>query len=233
MIRQGLLIVLAYLLVGCVSTEPKKVAGCAALSPDGADSVFVPSVAGEHWESSWFDARLTSGRFAETDAGCLLEGVAPSRRVAEAQMNWIKASVSAICGGTSQSLPLQPLAAAGESGYRFAVRVSVDSGTSCEAGRSGEPATLGGVNPASRRMNPPRYPPVAVRQGLEGQVVVRIRVSAEGRADATLVIKSSGHPMLDDAALEAVDRWQFDPALTSTGEPVPLVLQVPIDFTLG
>lgn len=129
-----------------------------------------------------------------------------------------------------------PPAATGDgrkSGYRFAVRVSVDSGTSCEAGRSGEPATLGGVNPASRRMNPPRYPPVAVRQGLEGQVVVRIRVSPEGRADATLVIKSSGHPMLDDAALEAVDRWQFDPALTSTGEPVPLVLQVPIDFTLG
>lgn len=59
----------------------------------------------------------------------------------------------------------------------------------------------------------PAYPSAAKQLGLEGSALVRALVSASGSvADASLV-ESSGHQMLDDAALAAVRKWKFSPAL--------------------
>ena len=56
-------------------------------------------------------------------------------------------------------------------------------------------------------------------------------VSARGEADQLAVLKSSGYPTLDRAALEAVRRWRFHPARrggTDTGS----LLYVPVMFRL-
>lgn len=50
------------------------------------------------------------------------------------------------------------------------------------------------------------YPPEAVARGLEGEVVVAIEVDAGGRIVAATVAAGSGHVVLDDAALRAVQR---------------------------
>lgn len=56
----------------------------------------------------------------------------------------------------------------------------------------------------------PKYPRLARRLGLEGQVVLRVWVSAEGVPTAIVVTHSSGHESLDEAAREGVRKWRFE-----------------------
>jgi protein TonB len=78
---------------------------------------------------------------------------------------------------------------------------------------------------------PPRYPLAARRRGDEGRVVLRVRVSADGRAETVTVAKSSGHALLDEAAQRAVARWRFVPGRLA-GLPVAAALDVPVTFRL-
>lgn len=48
------------------------------------------------------------------------------------------------------------------------------------------------------------YPPLAVTQGLEGEVVLLLTLDAGGQIRSLAIAKSSGHALLDDAALDAV-----------------------------
>ncbi|HSO05623.1 MAG TPA: TonB family protein [Pelomicrobium sp.] len=48
------------------------------------------------------------------------------------------------------------------------------------------------------------YPEEAVRRGLQGETVLLLEVGADGRIAAASVASSSGHPILDEAALRAV-----------------------------
>ena len=56
---------------------------------------------------------------------------------------------------------------------------------------------------------PPRYPSRARRHGLQGRVVLLVRVGAGGVVTAIQIDHSSGHRLLDRAALKAVRRWRF------------------------
>lgn len=77
----------------------------------------------------------------------------------------------------------------------------------------------------------PRYPTIAKRRGWEGKVLLLVKVSAEGLSDSVKVKKSSGHEMLDDAAIEAVKKWRFIPAKRGN-TPVASLIIVPIVFKL-
>jgi len=57
---------------------------------------------------------------------------------------------------------------------------------------------------------PPRYPKLALRLGLEGQVLLRVWVTPEGVPSAIVVTHSSGHESLDNAAREGVREWRFE-----------------------
>ena len=67
--------------------------------------------------------------------------------------------------------------------------------------------------------------------GLEGEVVVRAEIDESGDPLEPSVWRSSGHPLLDRAALEAVRRWRFKPA-ERNGKPVGAVVQIPVSFRL-
>ena len=83
-----------------------------------------------------------------------------------------------------------------------------------------------GINPK------PVYPPLAVNRGWEGKVLLRVSVSAEGTPLSVSIHQSSGHESLDDAAVEAVEKWKFIPA--KKGEKaVPCNVIVPINFSLN
>jgi len=58
---------------------------------------------------------------------------------------------------------------------------------------------------------PPRYPAVARRLRLQGTATVRALVGTDGRPQRVRLAISSGVEVLDDAALEAVQRWTFVP----------------------
>ena len=82
-----------------------------------------------------------------------------------------------------------------------------------------------------RRMRPPVYPPRCLRMGVEGVVKVRVLVGEDGRPQEVTLGKSSGESALDEAALEAVADWVFNPA-TRNGLPIRAWVVVPIEFTL-
>ncbi len=95
-----------------------------------------------------------------------------------------------------------------------------------EGGRAGV------IGPSAAGGNlPPRYPDEARRKGWEGTVLVAALVGADGAVRSVRVERSSGHPCLDDAAIEAARDWRFSPA-TLDGAPVEEEVQVPIRFVL-
>jgi protein TonB len=48
------------------------------------------------------------------------------------------------------------------------------------------------------------YPPEAIRQGLQGETVVLVDIGAGGQIMSAVVASTSGHPILDQAAVKAV-----------------------------
>ncbi len=87
------------------------------------------------------------------------------------------------------------------------------------------------AKPNYRRNPPPAYPAAARQRGEQGLVVLMVRVNACGRVDSLRLSNSSGHALLDSAALAAVRRWQFYPA-TAAGVPVASSVVVPVRFRL-
>ncbi len=84
--------------------------------------------------------------------------------------------------------------------------------------------------PSVTRRYPPAYPRNALRLKTEGDVHVKITISASGRVANAAIHRSSGHRDLDGAALSSVRRWRFSPARNSAGTPISSQVIVPIQF---
>ena len=65
------------------------------------------------------------------------------------------------------------------------------------------------INPRTRIL--PVYPPDAVAKGVQDVVIVEFTVGPDGRASDTRIVRSV--PALDEAAIAAVESWEFDPSL--------------------
>jgi len=77
----------------------------------------------------------------------------------------------------------------------------------------------------------PKYPSVARSQGWQGKVILKVLVSAKGDSEQVTVAQSSGHDVLDQAAVDAVKAWHFVPV--KRGETtVASTEHVPINFIL-
>jgi protein TonB len=75
----------------------------------------------------------------------------------------------------------------------------------------------------------PEYPPAALRSGVGGTVVVRAKIDANGKPAEVSIAKRSGNRDLDRAALRAVQKWRFQPALRN-GKATASVVRIPVDF---
>lgn len=75
----------------------------------------------------------------------------------------------------------------------------------------------------------PEYPPDARKSQVEGTVLVQARVGIDGRVMQARILHSIAP--LDAAAMDAVARWRFRPALAN-GRPVSCWVAVPVTFTL-
>lgn len=78
----------------------------------------------------------------------------------------------------------------------------------------------------------PDYPGRAMLDGTSGVVQVRITVNATGGVDTVSVSGSSGSAALDRAAVEAVYRWTFSPALDTHGQPMACTIYLPVNFKI-
>lgn len=76
------------------------------------------------------------------------------------------------------------------------------------------------VEPQVITKNPPVYPELARKAGVEGVVYLDILVDKEGRVRDVQVLKPSGSNVgFEEAALEAAKKWTFSPAIQN-GKPV-------------
>jgi TonB family protein len=60
----------------------------------------------------------------------------------------------------------------------------------------------------------PAYPEVAKLMHLSGAVNVQIAIAKDGSVSVVKVI--GGHPLLADAAVNAVKKWRYEPGLAET-----------------
>jgi TonB family protein len=88
----------------------------------------------------------------------------------------------------------------------------------------------GGTPPRLVRRVQPEYPPAARRAGVQGRVLIRAVVRRDGSVDRVEVLQDRAFG-LGDAARQAVQRWQFEPA-TYNGRPIDVYYTVSFDFQL-
>lgn len=75
----------------------------------------------------------------------------------------------------------------------------------------------------------PIYPPLAKQARVQGVVVLEAVITKEGAIESLRVI--SGHPLLTQAAIDAVQQWGYRPTLLN-GEPVPVITTITVSFAL-
>lgn len=73
----------------------------------------------------------------------------------------------------------------------------------------------------------PAYPANAKRYGFFGAVVISAKVNKDGSVGSIQLV--SGNPVLGDAAIAAVKRWRYKPAL-SDGAPIESTVQIIVNF---
>ena len=77
----------------------------------------------------------------------------------------------------------------------------------------------------------PVYPRMSRRMGEQGTVLVRVLISADGRAEQAEIRTSSGYARLDEAALDTVKRWRYVPGKRA-GTAEAMWFNVPVRFVL-
>jgi protein TonB len=112
-----------------------------------------------------------------------------------------------VCGCLVGELAAQPLMGAAP------VRVG---------GNIGPPRKIRDVRPV--------YPDVALGARVAGIVIIEANIGTDGYVTGARVLR--GVPMLDDAALDAVKQWQYEPTLLN-GVAVPVIMTVTVNFKLS
>lgn len=97
---------------------------------------------------------------------------------------------------------------------------------------SNRPLRVGGRVQAPRLIQEvqPAYPVLAKETRTQGVVVLDCVIDEQGNVTQLKLI--SGHPLLVPAALEAVQRWKYQPTLLN-GVPVAVEMRVSVTFSLG
>jgi protein TonB len=83
------------------------------------------------------------------------------------------------------------------------------------------------------RRNPPlHYPPEAAARRIQGHLLLRLRIEADGRVSLVEIVQSSGSAILDQAAMTGVANWRGESAVRSD-RPVASTILLPVEFRLN
>lgn len=103
--------------------------------------------------------------------------------------------------------------------------------TAVPLARTELPASVSAL--ADRRRCPPAPHPAALRErGIEGAVVLRVKVDVQGRPADVQVLAGSGWRLFDEAALQQVRACRFVPA-TQGGQAIDSWVEFPVRFALA
>jgi protein TonB len=91
---------------------------------------------------------------------------------------------------------------------------------------------LGGQVQAAKIVAQPQplYPALARQARIQGNVVLHAIIDKDGRVGQLEVV--SGHPLLVQAALDAVKQWRYQPTQLN-GDPVEVDTTITVSFVLG
>lgn len=78
---------------------------------------------------------------------------------------------------------------------------------------------------------PIEYPAAAREQGIEGQLVLRAQIGADGKVGTVEIVRSAG-ALIDEPAVAALKRWTFTPA-TRCGKPTESTFTIARRFEIG
>lgn len=94
-----------------------------------------------------------------------------------------------------------------------------------------EPIRIGGVIREPKKIVDvaPVYPPLAIAARKEGTVIMEAMLDERGNVVRVRVLRSE--PLLDAAAVSAVERWRYTPTLLNN-QPVPVLMTVTVRFSL-
>lgn len=90
-----------------------------------------------------------------------------------------------------------------------------------------DPVPLAG---AAREFQPP-YPPQLLRTGIEGKVVLRVRIGTDGRVKQVAIISADDPLFADAAERQALRKWRFKPA-TRDGIAIESWKQMAVRFQI-
>jgi TonB family protein len=83
--------------------------------------------------------------------------------------------------------------------------------------------------PVKTQSAEPVYPPTAIAAGIQGVVILEITIGTDGAVSNARVLRSI--PLLDQAALDAVRQWRYEPTLLN-GAPTPVIMTATVNFAL-
>lgn len=89
------------------------------------------------------------------------------------------------------------------------------------------PQPIGGLQAIYKYVT---YPEMARRAGIDGQVILRFVVDEQGHVVDPTILKSA-HPLLDEAALKALQHVRFTPG-RQRNKPVRVQFDLPVSFNL-
>lgn len=108
-----------------------------------------------------------------------------------------------------------------------AVTTAISMGTNTAPAASDSDATI-----AYETATPPAYPVQALRAGVQGTVLLKVRVDPTGKPVQAMIERSSGSRVLDDAARgHVLVAWRFHPAIRD-GHAIEAWVIVPVRFNL-
>ena len=93
------------------------------------------------------------------------------------------------------------------------------------------PVRIGGNMKAPTKIRDvkPIYPPIAQASRVQGVIILEAIIDETGQVAATRVLRSI--PLLDAAAVSAVEQWAFTPTLVD-GVPTPALMTLTVNFRM-
>ena len=90
------------------------------------------------------------------------------------------------------------------------------------------PEPIGGFPAIQRKL---KYPEIARKAGIEGQVIIYAKISVQGKVINTRVVKPLGNSGCNEAAIKAIKQVKWKPAM-QRDKPVTVWVSVPVKFKL-
>jgi TonB family protein len=118
---------------------------------------------------------------------------------------------------------------------RYEERLNSDLRADFDASPSGAAVYFAGLDgilvPRCLFCPSPQYPVGQGSRSLEGDVVLSVLVTIDGKPDQIRLVQTLG-PAFDRAAMEDVRSWRFEPGKDSDGNSVPVRVPVQVTFKI-